>query len=221
MLVSVDKNDALLVVDMQNDFLPGGALGIPLGDRILPGINQLMAFFQGRGGRIVLTQDWHPADHRSFASQHEGKKPFDAVAERTGIGPLLWPDHCVQGSDGAAFSPFLDQTSAHLVIRKGIHQAIDSYSTFIENDGETPTGLSGYLREVGVSRIFLCGLALDYCVFWSAMDGRKKGFEVIVVPELCRGIDEESTRQALQKMADGGVGLVRPDDLEKIGDGSR
>ncbi|MBN1142220.1 MAG: bifunctional nicotinamidase/pyrazinamidase [Deltaproteobacteria bacterium] len=205
--------DALIVVDMQRDFLPGGALAVAGGDWILPGINALMDHFRQREGRIILTQDWHPPGHLSFASSHPGKNPFAPVAGIEGIGPLLWPDHCVAGSAGADFSPQLETVGAHLVIRKGYHRAIDSYSTFVENDRLTPTGLAGYLKEVAAGRIFLCGLALDYCVYWSAVDGRKKGFEVVVIPDLCRGIGARSSAEALQAMNGLGILTARPEEI--------
>lgn len=213
----IGREDALLVVDLQNDFLRGGALAVAGGNEILPGVNRLMEFFHRRGGRIVLTQDWHPVDHLSFASQHEGRKPFEAIEGLDGIGPILWPDHCVQGSPGASLAPLLNASLAHLVIRKGIHRRIDSYSTFFENDGKTPTGLAGYLREIGVSRIFLCGLALDYCVFWSAMDGRKKSFEVNVITDLCRGIGTQSSIEALREMTAAGVVFVHAENFSGTG----
>jgi len=177
MPVSITPTDALIIIDVQNDFIPGGSLAVSDGDMIIDGANRLSGKFRDNGARIVVTQDWHPAGHQSFASAHEGKNPFDPVEGLFGIGPVLWPDHCVQGTGGAAFHSDLDVNMAHLIIRKGYHPTIDSYSAFLENDQETETGLSGYLESTHTRRIFICGLALDYCVFWSAMDSAKKGFE--------------------------------------------
>ena len=177
-------HDALLVVDIQNDFCPGGALAVPEGDAVVPVVNRLSRDFR----HVLLTQDWHPAGHSSFASMHPGRKPHETVAMR--YGPqILWPDHCIQGTPGAAFRDDLDIPHAELVIRKGYDRAIDSYSAFFENDHNTPTGLAGYLRERGFRRVFLCGLALDFCVRYSAEDAVASGFEVVVVEDACRGID--------------------------------
>jgi nicotinamidase/pyrazinamidase len=177
-------NGVLIVVDVQNDFCPAGALAVPRGDEIVPIVNSLAARFR----HVVLTQDWHPRGHSSFASRHPGKKPYDTIAAF--YGPqVLWPDHCVQGTPGAAFHSALDIPHAGLIIRKGMHAAIDSYSTFYENDRKTPTGLIGYLRERGLSRVFLAGLAFDFCVRYSAEDARGEGFDVFVVEDACRGID--------------------------------
>jgi nicotinamidase/pyrazinamidase len=177
-------NDVLIVVDVQNDFCPGGALAVPRGDEIVPIVNRLAARF----GNVVLTQDWHPRGHLSFASSHPGKRPFETIAAP--YGPqVLWPDHCVQESAGADFHPSLQIPHAGLLIRKGTNRAIDSYSTFYENDRRTPTGLVGYLRERGLTRVFLAGLAFDFCVRYSAEDARREGFDVFVVEDACRGID--------------------------------
>jgi len=185
---TIDGNDVLIAVDVQNDFCPGGALAVPRGDEVVPIINCLAARFR----HVVLTQDWHPAGHFSFASTHPGKKPFETIAAP--YGPqVLWPDHCVQGTPGAAFHPALQVPHAALVVRKGTDRAIDSYSTFYENDRTTPTGLIGYLRERGFSRIFLAGLAFDFCVRYSAEDARREGFDVFVVEDACRGIDMEGS----------------------------
>jgi nicotinamidase/pyrazinamidase len=174
----------LIVVDVQNDFCPGGALAVPRGDEVIPIINSLAARFRN----VVLTQDWHPRGHLSFASSHSGKKPYDTIT--ASYGPqVLWPDHCVQGTPGAAFHQALDIPHAALIIRKGMHSAIDSYSTFYENDRKTPTGLVGYLRERGLSRVFLAGLAFDFCVRYSAEDARREGFDAFVIEDACRGID--------------------------------
>jgi nicotinamidase/pyrazinamidase len=213
MTFQITYRDALIVVDLQNDFLPGGALAVPGGDEIIPGINGLMKKFHHHGARIVLTQDWHPETHLSFADRHTGKAPFDPIKGVPGIGPVLWPAHCIQGTAGAEFHGELAVDLAHLMIRKGFHEQIDSYSTFTENDGETDTGLSGYLTGIGVNRIFLCGLAFDYCVFHSAMDGMKKGFETAVIPEFCRYIAEDSARHAEKGMTDDGIRLLTSRDF--------
>jgi nicotinamidase/pyrazinamidase len=178
------SEDVLLVIDVQTDFCPGGALAVADGGAVVPVTNRLMAQF----AHVVLTQDWHPAGHSSFASQHAGAAPFQSVAMP--YGPqTLWPDHCVQGTPGAAFHPQLAANRAELIIRKGFRREIDSYSAFFENDRTTATGLAGYLRERGLTRLFLVGLATDFCVHYSAMDARRLGFEAIVVDAGCRAID--------------------------------
>ena len=181
-------HDVLIVVDIQNDFCPGGALEVPRGDEVVPIVNRLAARFR----HVVLTQDWHPRGHSSFASFHRGRKPYETIA--ASYGPqVLWPDHCVQGTPGAAFHSALDIPHAALVVRKGMDGAIDSYSALYENDRKTPTGLTGYLRERGFSRVFLTGLALDFCVRYSAEDARREGFAVFVVEDGCRGIDVDGS----------------------------
>jgi nicotinamidase/pyrazinamidase len=182
--------DVLLVVDVQNDFCSGGALAVPGGEAVVPVINRLAAHF----AHVVLTQDWHPPGHHSFASTH-GRPPLDAV--ELGYGrQILWPDHCVQGSPGAAFHHDLEVPGAELVLRKGFRREIDSYSAFVENDHRTPTGLAGYLRDRGLRRVFLAGLAFDFCVLWSAQDALKLGFEPLVVEDACRAIDVAGSAQA-------------------------
>lgn len=176
--------DVLLVVDVQNDFCPGGSLAVPDGNAVVPVINRLIPVF----AHVIATQDWHPAGHLSFASSHPGREPFDTVALDYGE-QVLWPDHCVQGTAGAAFHRDLDLTRAALVIRKGFRRVIDSYSAFYENDHSTPTGLAGYLRERGFRRIFVCGLATDFCVNYTVLDARREGFAVVVIEDACRGID--------------------------------
>ena len=172
------------MVDVQNDFCPGGTLAVPRGDEVVPIVNRLAENFRS----VVLTQDWHPAGHLSFASTHPGRSPYDTIAAP--YGPqMLWPDHCVQGTRGAAFYDALRIPHAGLVLRKGLHRTIDSYSAFYENDRATPTGLAGYLRERGIKRVFLAGLALDFCVRYSAEDAVRGGFAVAVIDEACRGID--------------------------------
>jgi nicotinamidase/pyrazinamidase len=211
--IQVKETDALIIVDLQNDFMPSGALGVKEGDRIIPRINILAERFHSSGGLIVMTQDWHPAGHLSFASSH-GKKPFEPY-ESGGIGPVLWPDHCVQGTIGAEFHPDVETKYARAIIRKGYHPTVDSYSTFIENDKKTPTGLSGYLKELGKRRVFLCGLALDYCVYFSAIDGRDLGFEVVVVTDLVKAIDSPPGHlsNALETMVRRGVQFTMSENL--------
>lgn len=177
-------DDLLLVIDVQNDFCPGGALAVNDGNAVVPAINRISERF----GHVVLTQDWHPAGHTSFASSHPGSAPFETIAMPYGA-QTLWPDHCVQGTVGAAFHPDLSTVRAELVIRKGFRPEIDSYSAFYENDRRTPTGLAGYLRERGLTRIFLVGLATDYCVYYSAVDARRLGFDAVVIESGCRAID--------------------------------
>lgn len=182
---------ALLVIDVQNDFCPGGALAVPGGDEIVAGINALMA----EADAVVLTQDWHPSGHSSFASSHVGKGPYEMT--QMPYGPqVLWPDHCIQGSDGAAFHGALEADRADLIIRKGYNPAIDSYSAFFENDHKTPTGLEGYLRTRGITRLTCVGLALDFCVNYSAVDAAKLGFDVVVREDLCRAIDMDGSLEA-------------------------
>ena len=195
---------ALIVIDVQNDFCPGGALAVPEGDAIVAGINALMADFEA----VVLTQDWHPAGHSSFASAHAGAAPYD-VAQMPYGPQVLWPDHCIQGSDGARFHEALDQDRVDLIIRKGYNPAIDSYSAFFENDHSTPTGLEGYLRTRGIDSLVMVGLALDFCVNFSAVDAAKLGFKVDVRQDLCRAIDlDGSLAAALDGMKGAGVTLA-------------
>lgn len=193
--------DALLIVDLQNDFCPGGALAVREGDQIVPVVNDLARRFP----HVIQTQDWHPPGHLSFASSHEGKEPLESVQVSYGT-QILWPDHCVQGTQGAEFHPDLNVPHCELVIRKGYHEDIDSYSAFFENDRRTPTGLAGYLRERGLARLFVAGLATDFCVGYSALDARKLGFEVTVIEAACRGIDVDgSLAAAWRQMAAAGV----------------
>ena len=199
--MTTDDRGVLLIVDVQNDFCPGGVLAVQGGDDIIPAVNRLAHSF----AHVILTQDWHPPGHTSFASSHPGKHPFDTTEVSYGA-QILWPDHCVQGTSGAAFHPKLDVPHAELVLRKGFRKSIDSYSAFCENDRRTATGLAGYLRERGFRRITLCGLATDFCVAFSAIDGRGAGFEVAVVTSACRGIDNnDSLDRALRSMVDAGV----------------
>ncbi|MEO0668973.1 MAG: bifunctional nicotinamidase/pyrazinamidase [Pseudomonadota bacterium] len=195
---------ALIVIDVQNDFCPGGALAVPDGDAIIPGINALMA----EADTVVLTQDWHPAGHSSFASSHAGKSPYDMT--EMPYGPqVLWPDHCIQGSDGAAFHAQLKAHRAQMIVRKGFRPEIDSYSAFFENDHTTPTGLDGYLRTRGVTALTLVGLATDFCVNFSAVDAAKLGYAVTVRTDLCRAIDLDGSLVAAQSgMTAAGVTLA-------------
>lgn len=195
---------ALIVIDVQNDFCPGGALAVPGGDEIVGRINSVMPDYPVR----VLTQDWHPADHASFASQHEGKAPFEMTRMPYG-DQVLWPDHCIQGSAGAAFHPDLATDLADLVIRKGFRPEVDSYSAFFENDRTTPTGLEGYLRTRGAEALVLVGLATDFCVCYSALDAARLGFGVTVDLSACRGIDlDGSLDAALTQMRETGIQLI-------------
>jgi nicotinamidase/pyrazinamidase len=188
------ETDVLLVVDLQNDFCPGGRLAVPQGNEAVPIANKLARKFQ----HVVLTQDWHPPDHRSFASAHPGRKPFESITVSYGE-QVLWPDHCVQGTPGAEFHPDVHIPHAELILRKGYRRDIDSYSAFFENDRKTPTGLAGYLRERGLNRVFLAGLALDFCVRYSAEDAYRCGFEVIVVEDACRAIDVSGSLDAARR----------------------
>jgi nicotinamidase/pyrazinamidase len=203
------KSTALIVIDPQNDFCPGGALAVRDGDAVVPAANRLMAAFR----HVVLTQDWHPRDHFSFASAYAGKLPFETIEVSYGT-QVLWPDHCVQGTSGAAFHPDLDPTRAELIIRKGFRRQIDSYSAFYENDRRTPTGLTGYLRERGLTHVYLCGLATDFCVACSAEDARHEGFWVTVIEDACRAIDlDGSLRRAMDAMRAAGADIVTSERL--------
>jgi nicotinamidase/pyrazinamidase len=196
-------SNALIVIDVQNDFCPGGALAVAGGDEIVPMINGMMDQFDA----VILTQDWHPAGHSSFASSHSGQEPFGMVEMPYG-SQVLWPDHCVQGTDGAAFHADL-RVDADLIIRKGFRSAIDSYSAFFENDQSTPTGLEGYLRTRGIEDLTLVGLATDFCVHYSAVDAARLGFNVSVALEACRGINMEGSLEAAKTaMAKAGVSFV-------------
>ena len=207
--MSSRDSDVLLVIDVQNDFCPGGALAVKEGDQIIPTINRL----QQRFAHTVLTQDWHPPGHSSFASSHDNSAPFSTIKMPYGE-QTLWPDHCVQGTSGAQFHPYLALNRAELIIRKGFRSAIDSYSAFFENDRQTATGLAGYLRERGCQRLFLSGLATDFCVAWSALDGCQQGFEVILIEDACRAIDlDDSVAQAKTNMRAAGVTFCLSDAI--------
>lgn len=194
-----EPTDALLVIDMQPDFCPGGALAVSRGDEIIPLINRLGARFE----HVILTQDWHPVGHISFASSHPGQQLYGQIEAPYGR-QTLWPDHCVQGSPGADLHPALDIPHTELILRKGFRREVDSYSAFLENDHRTPTGLAGYLRERGFGRLFVCGLAYDFCVRYSAADGRSLGFETIVIEDATRAVNlpgsVEETRRELEEL---------------------
>ena len=202
-------SEAFLIIDVQNDFCPGGALEVTDGDAVVPVINHLQERFE----TVILTQDWHPADHSSFSANHDGAEPFSMVDMP--YGPqVLWPVHCVQGTDGAAFHAGLKTDRADLVIRKGFRAAIDSYSAFFENDHKTVTGLAGYLRERGIERLVMAGLATDFCVRFSAVDAANLGFDVTVVEDACRAIDlDGSLAAAMDEMQGLGVKVVTSSDL--------
>jgi len=204
MQIRINEDDLLLIIDVQTDFCTGGALAVADGDAVVPVVNRLAGRFQ----HVVLTQDWHPPRHSSFASSHSGSAPFDVVSMPYGQ-QTLWPDHCVQGTPGAAFHPQLATERAELVIRKGFRPEIDSYSAFYENDRQTPTGLAGYLNERGLTRVFLAGLATDFCVYYSALDARRLGFAAVLVEAGCRAIDLSGSLDAARAgMAAAGVQRV-------------
>jgi nicotinamidase/pyrazinamidase len=202
--VQITPRDVFIIIDVQNDFCPGGALAVPGGDTIIEVIQQVAPRFE----HIILTQDWHPAGHTSFASSHTGKKPFEQIELSYGA-QTLWPDHCVQGSKGAEFHPELHLPRAELILRKGFRPRIDSYSAFFENDRVTPTGLAGYLEERNLTRVFLAGLAYDYCVGYSALDARRLGLQAIVIRNACRAIDLDGSVARIEAEFDqAGVMLI-------------
>jgi nicotinamidase/pyrazinamidase len=207
--MEINAHDVLLVIDVQNDFCPGGALAVPDGDGVLEPIHQIASRF----AHIVLTQDWHTANHASFASAHPGKQPFDQI--ELSYGPqTLWPDHCVQGSQGAEFHPALHLPQGELILRKGFRPQIDSYSAFFENDRVTPTGLAGYLDERGLTRVFLAGLAYDYCVGYSALDARRLGLEAVILRDACRAINLNGSVEKIEaQFADSGVQMIETKTL--------
>jgi nicotinamidase/pyrazinamidase len=207
MPIQPDDNDLLLIIDVQNDFCPGGALAVADGDAVVPVINRLAERFD----HVVLTQDWHPAGHSSFATSHPGSTVFEVIEMPYGR-QTLWPDHCVQGTSGASFHPQLVKDRAELVIRKGFRPTIDSYSAFYENDRRTPTGLAGYLRERGLRRIFLAGLATDFCVRYSAVDARQLGFTTVLIEAGCRAIDLAGSLEAAWAEMNA-AGVQRVNDL--------
>jgi nicotinamidase/pyrazinamidase len=211
-MMNIQPSDVLLVVDVQNDFCPGGALAVPHGDEVIAPIRRAAERFE----HIVLTQDWHTAHHASFAASHPGKNPFETIELAYGA-QTLWPAHCVQGTRGAEFHPELQLTRAELILRKGFREGIDSYSAFFENDRRTATGLAGYLRERGLTRVFLAGLAYDYCIGFSALDARRLGFDAIVLRDACRAIDLNGSAAAMEKeFESAGVGLLAVSELANL-----
>jgi nicotinamidase/pyrazinamidase len=203
------ESDVFVVVDLQNCFVPGGSLAVKGGDEIVPLVNRLAKSFR----HVVLTQDWHTPDHVSFASQHPGSKPFDTVALPYG-SQVLWPEHCVQNTEGAMLHKGLDIPHAELILRKGYRRDVDSYSAFVEADKKTQTGLGGYLKQRGIRRVFFAGLATDFCVAWSALDARRQGFEALVIEDACRGIDTQgSLARAWADMNSAGVKRIQSSDL--------
>jgi nicotinamidase/pyrazinamidase len=207
--VRIEAQDVLIVVDVQNDFCPGGALAVPEGDQVIEPIHRMRPLFE----HIILTQDWHPVDHVSFAVAHPGKQPFESIGLAYGE-QTLWPPHCVQGSRGAESHPALHLPQAELILRKGFRRQIDSYSAFFENDRTTATGLAGYLRERGLLRVFLAGLAFDFCVGYSALDARRLGFEALVVRDACRAIDLEGSVARIEaEFAESGVRVMQSAEL--------
>lgn len=207
--MQISPRSALLVIDVQNDFTPGGQLAVPEGDLIVPLINRLGGLFK----QVIIAQDWHPSGHASFASSHPGRKPYDVIQLPYGE-QVLWPDHCVQGTVGAQFHCELKLPHAQLIIRKGCNPDIDSYSAFVEADRRTTTGLAGYLKERGIDTVYMVGLALDFCVMFSALDARAAGFNTFVVLDACRAIDMEgSLATARERMQTAGVGLIQSNQL--------
>ncbi|AEJ61717.1 isochorismatase hydrolase [Spirochaeta thermophila DSM 6578] len=199
---------ALIVVDVQNDFVPGGALPVPEGDAVIPVINRLM----GRFDVVVATQDWHPATHKSFASNHPGRSPYEVIT-LAGLEQVLWPDHCVQGSPGAEFTPGLDLRPVEAIVRKGTDPGIDSYSGFYDNGRKRSTGLAGYLRERGVREVYVTGLAGEYCVFYTAMDAAAEGFATFVVEDATRPLSAEGFEKAVVRMREQGITILRSRDV--------
>ncbi len=207
--VSLDRTSVLLVIDVQNCFLPGGSLAVKDGDKVVPVINGIARKFAD----VVMTQDWHTPGHISFASSHSGKKPFETLEVKYGK-QVLWPDHCVQGTEGAALSKDLAIPHTELILRKGFNKDVDSYSAFTEADGKTTTGLAAYLKARKLQRVFIAGLATDFCVAWSALDARKAGFDVYVIEDACRGIDTQgSLAKAWADMNKAGVKRIQSGDL--------
>jgi nicotinamidase/pyrazinamidase len=208
----------LLIIDAQNDFCPGGALAVNDGDKVIAPLNVLASAIAEGGGRVAATQDWHPQGHISFASSHNGKNPGDIIDTVSVKEQALWPDHCVQGTRGAEFHDALDQRFISMVIRKGFREELDSYSAFYENDRKTPTGLEGWIRSLGIETVIMGGLATDYCVFYSAMDCKKLGFNVIVATDAVRGVGfpEGSVEAAINEMKSAGIEFISTEELIKI-----
>ena len=212
--ITINTNDSLLIIDMQYDFMPGGALPVEDGDQIIDNINLVAEIFKNNNGIVVLTQDWHPKNHKSFASSYPGKSPGDEF-QSEGIGPILWPDHCVQGTQGAKFHDKLKTDLANGIIRKGYNIDVDSYSGFIENDKKSETGLAGLLKSLNIKRIFICGLALDYCCYFTAIDGIDFGFEVYFLVNLTKGIDlpPGNISSSLEDMKNKGIKFTIKDNF--------
>jgi nicotinamidase/pyrazinamidase len=210
------SQSALVVIDMQNDFLPGGSLAVAKGNEIIDPINSVAKLFYDSKSIVVFTQDWHPIDHLSFAKMHAGKKSGDLIEGVPGIGPLLWPDHCVQNTKGAEIHKDIHTEFGICIFRKGFNPKIDSYSTFFENDKKTKTGLAGYLRDKGIKKVFICGVALDYCCYYSAMDAKTEGFDVYFVQDLTRGIDlpPGNISNALNSMKERGIHIINKSNIE-------
>jgi nicotinamidase/pyrazinamidase len=212
------ETDVLIIIDVQNDFCPRGALAVEGGDSVIPVINAISPSF----ATVVATQDWHPENHVSFAKAHPGKEPYESV-EIGGLVQELWPEHCLAGSPGAAFHKDLDLIPVGLVVRKGRSPGLDSYSAFFENDRRTPTGLDGFLRELGTKTVFLCGLATDYCVLFTALDAARLGFSTVVIRDGVRGVGvpEGSVERAFSSMAEAGVRIAGSSELSFLGGGLR
>jgi nicotinamidase/pyrazinamidase len=215
--IKINKKDALIIVDMQNDFIPGGSLPVEEGDLIIGDINSVAKTIKENSGYIILTKDWHPQNHLSFASNHPGKSPGDEFMSDDGaIGPILWPDHCVQGTRGSEFHKDLKVDLADAIFKKGMNPNIDSYSGFQDNDKKSETGLRKYLNSKKIKRIFVCGLALDYCCYYTAMDGFDFGYEVYFLVDLTRGVDlpEGSIKNALKDMKNKGINFANKESLK-------
>lgn len=211
-VIKVNKKDALIIIDMQNDFCPGGSLPVEEGDLIVEGINKLAEIIKNRNGIIALTQDWHPKEHLSFASNHSGKNPGDEFMSEDGaIGPVLWPDHCVQNTEGAKFHKNLKVDLADEIFQKGMTPSVDSYSGFLDNDKKIKSGLEDFLKSKNIQRIFVCGLALDYCCYATAMDGVNLGFNVVFIVDLTRGVDlpPGNIANTLKNMEEKGIIFVK------------
>ena len=210
------KHAALVIIDVQNDFCPGGTLAVKNGDDVVKPLNYLSSLFSSRSGRVIATQDWHPEGHVSFASSYEGSKPGDVIDLPDVKGQVLWPDHCVSGSEGAGFNRDLNLKPISLVIRKGINSSLDSYSAFFENDRKSPTGLDGFLKALSIDTIVLGGLALDYCVLYSALDAVKLGYKTIIAEDSVRAVDfpAGSEKEAIKLLKEAGVILVTSGEIE-------
>ncbi|MBD3351305.1 MAG: bifunctional nicotinamidase/pyrazinamidase [Candidatus Lokiarchaeota archaeon] len=211
--IKIDDRSALIVIDMQNDFLPGGALPVPDGDAIIDGINEISKLFKEKA-IVIYSQDWHPIGHGSFASSYPDKEPGDEI-DKQGVGPVLWEDHCVQNTKGAEFHDRMQDEYAICIIRKGYHKEIDSYSAFYDNDHKTSTGLAGILKELKIKNVFICGVALDYCCYFSAIDAKKEGFNVIFIKDLTKAIGnpEGIVEERLESMKKSNIKIVNKKDI--------